>query len=70
MLKPIYKDYMGFGHCKHQIKNVLFWSGILNHIKNVLDSCKVGLKYRNNNDKEPMIIHFILNLPWHKFLSL
>jgi len=49
-----------------KIKDVLFWMGISNDIKNIVESCEVCLKYRNNNVKEPMISHDIPDLPWKK----
>ncbi|XP_060874020.1 uncharacterized protein K02A2.6-like [Metopolophium dirhodum] len=57
---------LGIERCRNQIKDVLFWPGISNDIKNIVESCEVCLKYRNNNAKEPMISHAVPDLPWQK----
>ncbi|CAI6364864.1 unnamed protein product [Macrosiphum euphorbiae] len=66
MLKLIHEGHMGIERCRNQIKDVLFWPGISNDIKNIVESCEVCLKYRNNNAKEPMISHAVPDLPWQK----
>jgi len=45
MLKLIHEGHMGIERCRNQIKDVLFWPGINNDIKNVLEICEVCLKY-------------------------
>jgi len=66
MLKLIHECHMGIERCKNQIKDILFWPGISNDIKNIVESCEVCLKYRNSNAKEPMISHAVPDLPWQK----
>jgi hypothetical protein len=66
MLKLIHEGHMGIERCRNLIKDVLFWPGISNDIKNIIESCEVCLKYRNNNTKEPMISHAVPDLPWQK----
>lgn len=65
ILKLIHEGHVGIKLCKNQIKNVLFWSSILNDIKNILKSRQICSKYCNNN-RESMISYTILDVTWQK----
>ncbi|CAI6369661.1 unnamed protein product [Macrosiphum euphorbiae] len=66
MLKIVHEGHMGIERCKNSIRDLIFRPNINSDIKNIVENCKVCMKYRNNNSKEPLIPHDITQIPWFK----
>lgn len=66
LLKVIHEGHLSQERSKNQIRDLIFWLNIYYDIKNIVESCEVCMKYRNNNSKELLITHDIPQLPWYK----
>ena len=66
MLKIIHEGHMGIERCKNLIKDLIFWPNINSDIKNIVENCDACMKYKNNNSKEPLILHNVPQIPWFK----
>ncbi|XP_062618583.1 uncharacterized protein K02A2.6-like [Saccostrea cucullata] len=66
MLKILHSSHLGQEKCIQRAKSTLFWPGIIMQLKNMTEQCNICNRYRNAQQKEPMIPHEIPNRPWQK----
>lgn len=57
---------MGIVKSKKFVRNNVFWPNINNDLENLVNNCMICNKYRNNNQKEPLMPHEISKFPWEK----
>ncbi|XP_062589078.1 uncharacterized protein K02A2.6-like [Saccostrea cucullata] len=65
-MKILHSSHLGQEKCIKQAKSTLFWPGIIMQLKDIIEQCNICNRYRNAQQKEPMIPHQIPNRPWQK----
>ena len=53
--------------CKSRARAVVYWPWMSADIENMVAKCSICLKYRNQNQKEPLMPHETPDRPWQKF---
>jgi transposase InsO family protein len=66
MLERIHEGHQGIEKCKNRARKVMFWPGMNQHIETVIKSCHTCTKYRNKQQREPLLCHEIPQKPWQK----
>ena len=66
MKRRLHEAHLGIEKTKARARDVLYWPGINADIEEVVGQCTTCLRYRSNNQREPMIAHQIPDLPWLK----
>ncbi|XP_062603618.1 uncharacterized protein K02A2.6-like [Saccostrea cucullata] len=66
MLKILHSSHLGQEKCIQRAKSTLFGPGIIMQLKDMIEQCNICNRYRNAQQKEPMIPHDIPNRPWQK----
>ncbi|CAG4994999.1 unnamed protein product [Parnassius apollo] len=51
-LNKLHIDHMGLEKCKLRAREILFWPGLNNDLKNMVLNCQICLSFRRNNQKE------------------
>lgn len=69
MLKIIHQGHFGIILCKKRARDVLFWPGMNGEIKDVVSKCSVCLELKNQQRKEPLMLHKVPKEPWNKIGS-
>lgn len=64
MLKKIHEGHLGIEKCKRRAKEVLWWPGMGADIEQMIQSCDICLRHRDNQSREPLQPHAIPDLPW------
>ena len=59
MLELIHESHMGIEKCKSRARTLLYWPRMILDIEDTVRNCNVCCKYRNNQQKEPLIPHSI-----------
>ena len=65
-LKDLHACHLGEEKTLLRARETVFWPGISDDVKNAVKSCDVRLKYKPAQQKEPLIPHDVLSLPWFK----
>ena len=55
MLKLVHESHQGMDKCKARARTVLYWHGMASDIERITGQCHVCLRFRANNQKEPLI---------------
>ena len=66
MLKLVHESHQGMDKCKARARTVLYWLGMVNDIETIKGQCHVCLRFRANNQKEPLIQRDVPELPWQR----
>ena len=66
MLKLIHESHQGMDKCKARARTVLYWPGMASDIETITGQCHVYLRFRANNQKEPLIQRDVPELPWQR----
>ena len=66
MLKLIHESHQGMDKCKARARTVLYWPGMASDIETITGQCHVCLRFRANNQKEPLIQRDVPELPWQR----
>lgn len=66
MLKILHSSHLGQEKCIQRAKSTLFWPGITTQLKDLIEQCNICNRYRNCQQKEPMIPHEIPGYPLQK----
>ena len=66
MKRRLHEAHLGIEKTKARARDVFYWPGINADIEEVVGQCTTCLRYRSNNQREPMIAHQIPDLPWLK----
>ena len=59
MLELIHESHMGIEKCKSRARTLLYWPRMTLDIEDTVRNCNVSCKYRNNQQKKPLIPHSI-----------
>ena len=63
-LQLVHSGHMGIEKCLRRARDIIFWPGISNDIKEMVLGCSICLKHRSSNPKEPLIPTEIPDYPW------
>ncbi|KAL1458772.1 hypothetical protein WDU94_008888 [Cyamophila willieti] len=66
MLEKIHTSHMGVARSKNLVKGIIFWPRIWDEIKITCQNCQVCIKYKPNNQKEPLLPHELPSYAWEK----
>ncbi|XP_059061148.1 uncharacterized protein K02A2.6-like, partial [Achroia grisella] len=66
MLQKIHIGHMGLEKCTLRSREIMFWPGLNNDLKNMITNCNICLTHRKSNQKEELQPHEIPNRPWAK----
>ena len=64
VMKNLHASHLGIEKSLRLARDLLFWPNFSNDIKNMIYSCEICNRLRNNNVKEPMIVTNIPDYPW------
>ena len=64
MVDKIHSSHLGMEKCLNRARDCLFWSGITKQIQEKLEQCQICNRYRNQQGKEPLMPHEVLDRPW------
>lgn len=65
-LKTINSSHIGMLKCKQRAREQVYWPGTNKQIDEVVSCCTACLLHQNRPQKEPLMIHRLLSLPWSK----
>ena len=60
-LNLIHESHFGIEKCKSRARELVYWPSVNADIERIVKSCELCIKYQNNQKREPMILHTILN---------
>ena len=66
MLALLHESHLGAEKCKSRARAILYWPNMSTDIEEVVAHCATCLKFRANNQKEPLIPHSVPDGPWQK----
>lgn len=66
MLHKVHEGHLGRDKCLSNARQTMFWPGMSAQIANAVASCSICNKYQGSQQKEPMIVQELPNLPWQK----
>ena len=66
MLKLIHESHQMVDKCKARARTVLYRPGMANDIEKITRPCHVCLRFRANNQKEPLVQGNVPELPWQR----
>ncbi|UYV70092.1 K02A2.6-like [Cordylochernes scorpioides] len=66
MLQIIHEGHLGMDKCKIRARQSIFWPGINKQIEDLISKCEICIRNRRSQEKEPLILHPIKDLPWKK----
>ena len=61
MLGLIHESHFGIEKSRSHARELLYWAKMVADIERTIANCELRIKYRNNQQREPMISHDILN---------
>ena len=64
MIRRIHEGHLGIEKCKDLARAVMYWPGMTEDIENIVARCDTCLKFRRNNQKEPLKPHPVPQCPW------
>ena len=64
ILKNLHEGHLGIEKTKQLAREFVFWPGMNAEIADKVSSCSICLENRNSNQKEPMKLSEIPDLPW------
>ena len=60
-LNLIHESHFGIEKCKSRARELVYWPSMNADIERIVKNCELCIKYQNNQQREPMISHAILN---------
>ena len=66
IFRRIHESHLGMEKCKSRARAVVYWPGMSADIENMVAKCSICLKYRNQNQKEPLMPHETPDRPCQK----
>lgn len=65
-LKYLHVSPLGEDKSLLRVREKVFWPRISNDVRNAVKSCDVRQKFKPAQQKEPLVPHDLLSLPWFK----
>lgn len=69
ILEKLHSSHLGIEKTIARARKTVYWPGMTNAIKEKILKCIICLKYRNKNQKQPLLPHEVPNLPWQNIGS-
>ena len=66
MLQKLHETHLVMEKCRARARSVMYWSAMSNDINEMIAKCATCLKYRRENQREPLTPHEVPLLPWQK----
>ena len=66
MIAKSHTSHLGAEACVRRARDVLFWPGMANDIRNKVQSCEICNDFQTKQQKEPLMTHKIPETPWSK----
>ena len=66
MLQKLHESHLGMEKCRARARSVMYWPAMSNDINEMIAKCPTCLKYRRENQREPLTPHEVPLLPWQK----
>lgn len=66
MIKKIHNSHLGMSKCKERARTVIYWPRMSQDIEDYVANCEICAKFKDSNQREPMISHDIPDRPWSK----
>ena len=66
MLQKLHESHLGMEKYHARARSVMYWSAMSNDINKMIAKCSTCLKYRRENQREPLTPHEVPLLPWQK----
>lgn len=66
MLNLIHEGHLGMVKCKTLARGSVYWPGLTNDIVQLVQKCDVCCKYSQNNKKQPLMPHEVVEYPFEK----
>ena len=66
ILEILHKPHLGIVRTKQRARDAVYWPGMNKQIEDLISKCDICIKHRSRQQKEPMTIHEIPQLPWEK----
>ena len=66
MLQKLHESNLGMEKCRARARSFMYWPTMFNDINEMIAKCSTCLKYRRENQREPLIPHEVPLLPWQK----
>ena len=66
MLPKLHQSHLGMEKCRARARSVMYWPAMSNDINEMIAKCSTYLKYRMENQREPLTPHEVPLLPWQK----
>ena len=66
MLNMIHSSHMCIAKRKQRARDLIFWPVMNGQIEAIVNKCSACREHQNKQQKEPMTIHEVPDLPWNK----
>ena len=66
MLQKLHESHLGMEKCRARARSVVYWPALSSDINEMVAKCSTCLKYRRENQREPLTPHEVPLLPWQK----
>ena len=66
MLNQIHYNHLGMEMCKMRAREILYWPLMNKDIEDKTSSCNICMQYKNNNNKQPLMLRDPPNEPWSR----
>ncbi|KAL1446513.1 hypothetical protein WDU94_015619 [Cyamophila willieti] len=69
ILQQIHQGHLGINKCQARARDVVYWPNITSEIEQFVNKCEVCQKYKNNNQREPLMSLETPTQPWQRISS-
>ena len=69
MLKRIHLSHMGIEKSLNRVRELLYWPGMRQQIKDQAEQCDICNRHRNKQTKQPPLQHEVPKRPWQKLAT-
>ena len=69
MLSLIHEVHLGVQKSLYGARQSLFWPGMTQEVKGMVENCPTCLKYRRKQQKEPLMPFQVSELPWQRIAA-
>jgi len=66
MLESIHQGHLGVQKCLDRARQSVYWPGLTRDVEEYVEKCSICSRFRNRQQKEPLLPHAIPSLPWQK----
>jgi len=65
-MKKLHESHQGIQSTLRRARDVVFWPGMTSHITEAVEMCDTCNKFRNKQQREPIISHPVPDRPWER----